>query len=171
MPHHGIALDPRDLINIAPGMVFNAAPRKPTSVYVIGSLRNPQVPLVAEAIRAAGYDAFDDWYAAGPEADDYWQKYEKARGHSFIEALDGYAANHVFSYDDSHITRTEMSVLVLPAGKSGHLEFGVSRGRGKPGFILLDKEPERFDVMYRYATRVVIGVPQLIEEMKKVLLP
>lgn len=35
-----------------------------TSIYIIGSLRNPQVPKVAKALRLYGFEVFDDWYAA-----------------------------------------------------------------------------------------------------------
>ena len=35
-------------------------------VYLIGSLRNPKVPKIAEKIRALGFEVFDDWFAAGP---------------------------------------------------------------------------------------------------------
>jgi nucleoside 2-deoxyribosyltransferase len=131
-------------------------------VYLIGSLRNPAVPELAASLRDEGYEVFDDWFAAGPEADDWWQKYEKARGHNYEQALAGHAANHVFQYDKSHLDSSDAAVLVLPAGKSGHLEFGYMIGRGKPGFILLDKEPERFDVMYRFATGVVSSEDALI---------
>lgn len=123
-------------------------------IYLIGSLRNPDVPVFADTIRACGYDVFDDWYAAGPEADDYWQKYERGRGHNFIQALHGFAANHVFHYDKSHLDRAGMGVLLMPAGKSGHLELGYLIGRGKPAYIILENEPDRFDVMYRFASRV-----------------
>lgn len=143
-------------------------PHAPLPVYIIGSLRNPTIPVVAEALRAAGYDAFDDWYAAGPEADDYWQRYEQERGRTFAEALEGIAANHVYEHDKKHLDRCKAGVLVMPAGKSGHLELGYMRGQGKPVFILMDKEPERFDVMYRFAT-VVVGVPALIETMKRAM--
>lgn len=136
-------------------------------VYVIGSLRNPNVPSLAEYLRTEGYEVFDDWYAAGPEADDYWQKYEVNRGHSFTEALDGHAAWHVFNYDRYHLDTSDAVVLQLPAGKSGHLEFGYAIGRGKRGFILLDKEPERFDVMYRFATRVCNTLGELTEGLQK----
>lgn len=136
-------------------------------VYVIGSLRNPAVPDLAELLRLQGYEVFDDWFAAGPEADDYWQKYEVNRGHSFTEALDGHAAWHVFNYDKNHLDTSDAVVLQLPAGKSGHLEFGWAIGRGKPGFILLDKEPERFDVMYRFATQVCNNYEELIDALRQ----
>lgn len=136
-------------------------------VYVIGSLRNPEVPGLAARLRGEGYEVFDDWYAAGPEADDYWQRYEVNRGHSFTGALDGYAAWHVFNYDHYHLDTSDAVVLQLPAGKSGHLEFGWAVGRGKPGFILLDKEPERFDVMYRFATKVCNNQEELLDALRQ----
>jgi hypothetical protein len=136
-------------------------------VYVIGSLRNPRVPEVSAMLRDCGLNVFDDWYAAGPEADDYWQKYEIQRGHSFQEALKGHAARHVFNYDKSHLDRCDVAVLVLPAGKSGHLELGYMIGCGKPSFILVEEEPQRFDVMYLFATKVCCGISELEAELLK----
>jgi len=123
-------------------------------IYLIGSLRNPEVPKLARILRDAGHDVFDDWYAAGPEADDHWMRYEQERGHNFATALDGYAAQHVYKYDKSHLDRCGVGVLLMPAGKSGHLELGYMIGQGKPGYILLPSEPERFDVMYNFASGV-----------------
>lgn len=137
-------------------------------IYVIGSLRSPRVPEVAAKLREAGFDVFDDWYAAGPEADDYWQAYEKARGHNFAEALRGYAATNVFEFDKRNLERADAVVLVLPAGKSGHLELGWCLGRGKPGYIVYGEEPERFDVMYKFATGVFAKDEELIEELKRI---
>ena len=113
-------------------------------------------------LRKEGFFVFDDWYAAGPEADDKWMDYEKARGHDFATALQGYAANHVYQFDLHHLKRADMGLLVLPAGKSGHLEFGYMIGQGKPAYILLDKEPDRFDVMYRFATGVFSKIDDLL---------
>lgn len=136
-------------------------------IYLIGSLRGPKVLEVAAALRAEGHLVFDDWYAAGPEADDYWQKYEMNKGHDYRQALEGYAANHVYNYDKSHLDRNEMAVLVLPAGKSGHLELGYMIGSGKPGYILLeDQHPERWDVMYRFAKKVCFSLNELLGELK-----
>jgi hypothetical protein len=57
----------------------------------------------------------------------------------------------VYAFDHAHLTRCEGAVLVLPAGKSAHLELGWMLGRGKKGYVLFDKEPERWDVMYQFA--------------------
>lgn len=141
-------------------------------VYLIGSLRNDNVPTVGASLRDAGFDVFDDWHAAGPEADDYWQRYERARGRTYREALRGAAAQNVFAFDKRHLLEAAAVVLVLPAGRSGHLEFGWT-ARHVPGFILLDGEPERYDVMYNFAIDsggdVVENVEGLIDGLQRTL--
>jgi nucleoside 2-deoxyribosyltransferase len=110
-----------------------------------------------------GFDVFDDWMAAGPEADDFWKKYEIGRGSSYADALLGHAARHVFEFDKYHLDRCDAAVLVLPAGKSGHLELGYVAGTGKPTFILLDGQDTRFDVMYQFATKVFMNKEEMLE--------
>lgn len=108
-------------------------------------------------MRKLGYEVFDDWYAAGHEADDKWRDYELARGHTYEEALNGFAARHVFDFDVHHLDRADIGVLALPAGKSGHLELGYLVGKGVPSFILFEDIPERYDVMNLFVTKVPGG--------------
>ncbi len=136
------------------------------NIYIIGSLRNEEVPVIANKLREAGHEVFDDWYAAGPEADDYWRNYEKQKGHSYKDALKGFSAKDVFHFDKTHLDRNDIAVLVLPAGKSGHLELGYVAGCGKPTYIILD-DPDRWDVMYQFATDVFYSIDELIEELRK----
>ena len=139
------------------------------SIYVIGSLRNETVPTVSSWLRSTGLEVFDDWFAAGPEADDYWKAYEVAKGNDYRSALSGHAAQHVFNFDKHHLDRVDAGLLVLPAGRSGHLELGYTIGRGKPGFILLDGDyldEGRFDVMYNFATEVFFSKEEMIEYFK-----
>jgi len=137
-------------------------------VYVIGSMRNHRIPEVAERLAAiTGYELFADWYSPGPDADDRWKEYELARGRSRIESLRGYHARHVFAFDKHHLDRSSACVLVLPAGKSGHLELGYMIGRGKPGYILLDEEDSRYDVMYQFATGVFEDIEELAAELRE----
>lgn len=135
-------------------------------IYLIGSLRNPAVPELGNELRRLGFDVFDDWYAAGEKADDAWQAYEQGRGHTFAEALQGYAAQHVFKFDRQHIFESHLGVLVLPAGKSGHIEAGLLVGQGKPVYVLLPEEPDRFDVMYAFFAGVFTVKADLLKELK-----
>ncbi|MBI1975280.1 MAG: hypothetical protein HYS57_02890 [Parcubacteria group bacterium] len=137
-------------------------------VYLIGSLRNRKIPRIAQAIRALGFEVFDDWFAAGPEADDRWRDYEKARGHTYQEALKGFAADHVFRFDLKHLDECDIAVLYLSAGRSGHLEFGYVIGKGKIGFIVLDGH-KRWDVMYLFAHGVFTSFEELAKALKRIL--
>lgn len=136
------------------------------SLYIIGSLRNPVVPDIANAFQALGIDTFSDWFGAGERADDAWREHEQKRGRNYLQALKGYGARHVFEFDKYHLERCDAAVLVLPAGKSGHLELGYAAGRGKPTYILLPEEPERWDVMYQFATGVYDKMEPLLQALK-----
>lgn len=135
-------------------------------VYLIGSLRNPEVPLIGDALREAGFEVFDDWFAAGPIADDSWMEYEKGRGTHYKDALNGFAAEHVFEFDFHHLNRSSFGILVLPAGKSGHLEIGYLAGQGKPTYVLFKEEPERWDVMYKFMNNVFFSKEEMVNELK-----
>lgn len=135
-------------------------------VYVIGSLRNEEVPLVGNALRDAGYEAFDDWHGGGPEADDKWREYEQVRRRSYAEALYGEAARNIFEFDKRHLDQSDAAVLVMPAGKSAHLEVGYMVGQGKRTYVLFDGVPDRWDVMYLFCTKVVFSVDELLTELK-----
>lgn len=137
-----------------------------SSIYLIGSLRNPNVIPLANRLRAAGFNVFDDWASPGPETDSFWQEYEKARGRTYAEALQGYHAQHVYAFDKLHLDRCDVAVLLCPAGRSGHLELGYTIGKGKPGYILMDGEPDRFDIMYQFATGIFTAEEALISALK-----
>jgi|ERR1035437_431778 hypothetical protein len=134
-------------------------------IYLIGSLRNVGIPKLAVDLRKEGFGVFDDWYSPGPDADSYWRKYEQDRGRSYGEALNGYAGKHIFHFDKSHLDGADMVVMLMPAGKSCHLEFGYMIGNKKPGYILFDKEPERWDIMHQFATGIFFKQEDLIQKL------
>lgn len=135
-------------------------------VYVIGSLSNAEVPVFADTLRSAGFEVFDDWYASGPEADTEWRHYESARGRTYSQALAGHAATNTFEFDFQHLNDADVVVLLLPAGRSGHLELGWAIGRGKPGYIVLSEKEDRWDVMYKLATDVFHTWDEFLDHLK-----
>ena len=137
------------------------------SLYLIGSLRNREVLEVTKTLKTElGFDVFSDWLAAGPEADDYLRDYYRELGLTYSEVLDSYSAKHIFEFDKKHLDRCDAAILVMPAGKSGHLELGYVIGRGKPAYILMDGEPERVDIMHQFATKVFMNKEEMIEYFK-----
>ena len=137
---------------------------KKKQIYIIGSLRNEKIPHIAKELRKLGFIVFDDWFSPGPEADEFWRKYEKVRGSTYKQALTNFAATHVFEFDKHHIDQSDIGVLIMPAGKSGHLELGYMIGQGKPGLIFFEEEPERWDVMHQFGT-ICVSMKELQNEL------
>lgn len=136
-------------------------------IYIVGSLRNPAIPEFANLLQSEGFEVFADWFCPGPKADDFWRKYSKARGWTYKQALQSHVARNIFLFDKAHIDSADAVVMLMPAGKSGHLELGYARGCGKPGYILFDKEPERYDVMVQFATDIFFDAKELIQALNK----
>ena len=140
-------------------------------IYIIGSLANPEVPVVANKLRKLfpQWEIFDSWYSPGPEADEYWRKYEKEKGITYKEALKSWAATHIFEFDKFHISRATDVIMVMPAGKSGHLELGWALGQGNRGYVLFNEEPKKWDIMYQFATDVFFDFDELTKTIAVVL--
>lgn len=135
-------------------------------LYLIGSLRNEKIPVLAENLRAASphTEVFDEWYSAGPEADDCWKSHQQSKGLSYQQALQGYAAKNVFAFDKRHLDRATHALLVLPAGKSGHMEIMYAAyGAGCKSAILLDPTDVRWDVMYQFIPTILESEEEIVE--------
>ena len=136
------------------------------SFYLAGSLKNPKIPEFANQLAKEGYEVFDDWFNPGPDADDYHRDYAKARGRSYRDFIKSPAARNIFEFDKHHMDRCDALVLLMPAGKSAHLELGYTLGQGKPGFLVFEEEPERYEVMVQFATEVFFSRQEFFDYLK-----
>lgn len=136
-------------------------------IYLIGSLRNKEVPKLANKLRKLGFDVFDDWWAPGKNTDKEWKKYEIQRGRTYKEALKGYHAIDVFEFDHKHLLSCDIGILLLPCGKSGHMELGYLKGLKKKTYVLMNKKSLRWDIMYQLSDGVFDNLKDLIKELKK----
>lgn len=127
-------------------------------LYVASSWRNPRQPHVVAQLRDAGHQVYDfrNPHHEGPptavkhgfawsEIDPDWQRwtpeqFRKALGHDLAEA--GFAA------DFEAMRWATAFVLVLPCGRSAHLEAGWAMGLQVPTAVLLDAESEP-ELMYK----------------------
>lgn len=140
-------------------------------LYLIGSLRNQAIPTLAARLRKSRpeFEIFDDWFAAGPEADDYWKTYEQGKAGTdsaaYVSGLNGYAADHVFQFDKHHLDTSSHALLVLPAGKSGHMEIMYAAyGVGANTAILLEEGVDpRWDVMYKFIPNILTSFSDVEE--------
>jgi hypothetical protein len=55
--------------------------------------------------------------------------------------------------------------MVMPCGKSAHLELGYAAGTGKRTIVYMPEEPERYDVMLAFADDIVYGDDELVKSL------
>ncbi len=126
-------------------------------VYVASSWRNMRQPKVVATLRRAGYQVYDfrnpkehvherDQGFHWADIDSGWQSWTPGE---FVEAMEHPLAKDGFKRDFEALTCADVVVLVMPCGRSAHLELGYAVGQGKRTIILLsDGEPE---LMYKMA--------------------
>jgi hypothetical protein len=143
--------------------------KKKRVIYIIASLRNKNAPIIANKLRKIlpNAEIFDGWAANAPRGDDQWISYSKRRGLTYLQALKDYPAQLVFNFDKLHLDRCTDAVLIQKAGRSCHTEFGYILGQKKRGYILLEKELPRWDVMLNFATGIFKNFSDLVKELKK----
>ena len=136
--------------------------------YVASSWRNNLQPIVVERLRSAGLDIYD---FRNPEPGDHgfhwsdidpaWQEWNAAR---FVKALNHPIAERGYGLDMEAMQESRSCVLVLPCGRSAHLEAGWFAGAGRPLYIFQpdDIEPE---LMYKMATSIELGLEPIVQAL------
>jgi len=135
------------------------------NVYVASSWRNPRQPDVVKALRAAGHTVYDFREPEPGERGFHWSdidpNWKSWTPEQFRAALDHPLVDRGFAFDMRALQRCLACVLVLPCGRSAHLELGCAVGERKATCVLLaDGEPE---MMYRMADYVAVTVEEVIE--------
>lgn len=141
-------------------------------IYIIGSLRNKNVPIIANKLRkdlGKKVEIVDDWYYCSEDADDWLKECCKNRGLNYKQTLSTLAAKHVFQFDFTHLTRATDVICIAPFGRSCALELGWSIGKGKHGFILFNEQPERVDIMLQFVPidNICFDYRELLNQLKK----
>lgn len=146
-------------------------------VYVASSWRNPVQPALIQVLKAAGIDHYDfrnppDGAGFGwPEVRDAsfrpTEHNVAAKGTDHVPAdeylrmIDHPRAVEGFAADFAAMEKADTFVLVLPCGKSAHLELGWAVGAGKRTAILLEDEVEP-ELMYRMVDHIAPTVYDLL---------
>lgn len=140
-------------------------------VYVASSWRNDTQPMVVEAIRAAGIGAYDFKNPDGATGF-HWSEVGLHRTNDaaavleYLWALDHPRAKEGFAADFAAMQRADAFVLVLPCGRSAHLELGWAVGAGKPTAILLE-DPCVPELMYSMATHLTPSLEGVVRWLRE----
>lgn len=137
-------------------------------VYVASSWRNKFQPAICATLKAASIPHYDFRNPNGgtgfawSEIDPGWQAW---RAVDYITKLDHPRAVEGFNADMDALNRATHVLLVLPCGRSAHLELGYAVGRGKPTAILTHdgEEPELMAKMADVITSDMMAVLDWLE--------
>lgn len=141
-------------------------------IYVASSWRNTVQPGLVARLREKGHEVYDfkNPNGAGPNTGFGWQQIDPNwrtwTPEQYRTALTHAIAQKGFESDERGMVRADACVLLLPSGRSAHVEFGWMVGRGQLGYVLLDQtfEPE---LMYLVTplTRICTSEKELFEKI------
>lgn len=121
-------------------------------IYVASSWRNMRQPKVVAALQRAGHEVYDfrnpgpgkrgfGWREVQPEPPPWTPE-------QYADALRHPRAQEGFALDHAAMEWADAFVLVLPCGRSAHLELGWACGKGKRAYILLEERVDEPELMY-----------------------
>lgn len=148
-------------------------------VYVASSWRNELQPDVVEALRRAGHEVYDfknpgeghagfAWRDLGPAAPGGQELGRRSwTGQELKRALADPRSREGFGLDLAAMEWADVCVMVLPCGKSAHLELGWFSGQARHCYVLqmTAEEPE---LMYLLADGICTSVDQVLARLREV---
>ena len=87
----------------------------------------------------------------------HWSELDNLEQLDAIRMVNSKQGKKAFKEDKKWLDWADSVVLVLPCGRSAHLEAGYAKGRGKKLYILGDFPKGEFDIMYRYLISKNLG--------------
>jgi hypothetical protein len=144
-----------------------------SKIYVASSWRNPIQQEIVRALRDVGNEVYD-FRNPAPENRGFawstvnadWLNWTPER---FISDLYSRhpAVERGFAFDKAALDWCEICVLVLPCGRSAHLEAGYCIGQGKPTFFYLHPDKFEPELMYLLGNGSVTTMDGLLEALNK----
>ena len=142
-------------------------------IYVASSWRCPTQPGVVRVLRTFGFDCYDFRHPTTVESDGFhWSEvlpsYERGSNGlcdptDYLMALQQPAAVQGFGRDFDAMQECDTCVLVLPCGRSAHLELGWFVGQGRRTAILLDGPQVTPELMYKMVDCVTTDMNELVD--------
>jgi hypothetical protein len=134
-------------------------------IYVASSWRNAEQPNVVAALRMLGHEVYDFRNPPGgipngfrwSEIDPQWEAWSAAR---YREKLGHPLAQQGFKSDFDGMKWADVGLLVLPCGRSAHLELGWMAGAGKRT-IILTRDGEEPELMALLATNICVSMAEM----------
>lgn len=139
-------------------------------VYLASSWRNPRQPDVVLDLRKCGYDVYDFRNPAPGDTGFGWRQCADAEqlkdGRRFRdEVLTSPIARNAFAKDMGALRGADATVLLLPCGRSAHLELGYATGAGQRTIVLLDDPMSEPELMYLMNSAICTSVGEVVDAL------
>ena len=135
-------------------------------VYAASSWRNSYYDGIHQKLEEAGHEVYNfkrDSNFHWSEIDENWNNWTPGE---YIPMLDHDLAVDGFDNDWEAMYWAEVCVLILPSGRSSHLEAGWFMGQGKPVIILLHEDGFEPELMYKMSRFIVTEYRQVLEVLE-----
>lgn len=133
-------------------------------LYVASSWKNIYVDQAIEALRLAGHTVYD-FKEHGFAWDDAGLKKKLISAGTLNVALQTKVSKDGFRRDYAAMEEADACVLVLPAGRSAHLEAGWFVGTDK-WLVIWMPQKEPAELMYKLADDVFSELPDVVKYLK-----
>ena len=137
-------------------------------VYVASSWRNNFQPIVVKALRHVGHEVYDFKNPRPGDNGFQWSqidhRWEQWTPQAYREALQDPVAQAGFKSDYDAMQWADTGVMVMPCGRSAHIEAGYFNGAGKRLYILLAERQEP-ELMYLMANGIFVTLAELLNHM------
>lgn len=147
-----------------------------THIYLASSWRNEGQRAALLTLRNAGHPTYDfrnpedNWRTAvtgdssgGFRWSDIDEEWERWSPWAFRVALHEPISDEGFRRDFDAMQAADVGILLLPSGRSAHIEAGYFAGHpDKRLFVVVDELPEP-ELMYRLADGVFLSIDELLK--------
>ena len=150
-------------------------------IYLASSWRNPLQPTSVALLREFGHEVYD--FHNPPDADrgelqgsrgtgsgfhwseidPHWQSWN---ANEYRRALNTLIAERGFNSDFDAMKWADVGVLLLPCGRSAHLELGWMAGAGKKT-IIWTRDGEEPELMAKMATHICVSFEEVIAALQQ----
>jgi len=124
-------------------------------IYVASSWRNINQPEMVNYLKGCGHSVYDFRHPAEGENGFQWGEIDSQwQGwlfEDFVRALKHPLSSKGFNFDYDAMRWADACVMMLPCGKSAHLEAGYFVGAGKKLIIYENSKTTEPELMYKMA--------------------
>lgn len=142
-------------------------------IYVASSWRNAEQPAVVAALREQGHEVYDFRNPAPGQHGFSWSELDPDWLNWTPEAYIAKLTTHPraaegFRLDKDALDWCNTCVLILPSGRSAHLEAGYAAGQGKDVVVLLSADKFEPELMYLLCRQCVTTLADLLDDLHPV---